>query len=178
MVMRTVDLFRHTDNDEDQLTPEGVEAAERVGRELLTPPYDAYVSSGAARATQMLEILRRAAGQEDQPITAEPGMRSFVEDRWRDVAKAAGTGADLEAIRDRDPDLVDKEAWMLGRGLKRVIEHLPDGGRALVVGHSPTNEAAVLGLTGAVVAPLGKGEGVTVVERDGKYTVTAIGHPS
>ena len=176
--MRTVDLFRHTDNDGDQLTPEGVEAAERVGRELLSPPYHAYVSSGAGRATQMLEILRRAAGQEDHPITAEPGLRSFVEDRWRDVAKAAGKGADLEAIRDRDPDLVDKEAWMLGRALRRVLEHLPDGGRALVVGHSPTNEAAVLGLTGIVVVPLSTGEGVTVVERDGKYTVTAIGHPS
>ena len=67
---------------------------------------------------------------------------------------------------------------MLGRALKRVIEHLPDGARALVVGHSPTNEAAVLGLTGTVVAPLGKGEGVTVVDRGGKYTVTAIGHPA
>ena len=172
--MRTVDLFRHTDNDGDQLTPEGVEAAERVGRELLNPPYDAYVSSGAARATQMLEILRRAAGQEEQLITAEPGLRSVVEDRWRDVAKAAGKGADLEAIRDRDSDLVDKESWMLGRALKRVVEQLPDGGRALVVGHSPTNEAAVLGVTGTVVAPLGKGEGVTLVERGGDYTVKAI----
>lgn len=174
MVMRTVDLFRHTDNDGDELTPEGVQAAERVGRELLTPPYDAYVSSGAARATQMLQILRRATGQEDLPILEETGLRSVVEDRWRDVAKAAGKGADLEAMRDRDPELVDKESWLLGLGLKRVIEHLPDGGRALVVGHSPTNEAAVLGLTGTVVAPLGKGEGVTVVERDGAYTVTAI----
>ena len=27
MVMRTVDLFRHTDNDGDELTPEGVQAA-------------------------------------------------------------------------------------------------------------------------------------------------------
>ena len=174
VVMRTVDLFRHTDNDGDQLTPEGVEAAERVGRQLLHPPYDAYVSSGAARATQMLEILRRAGGQEDQPITVEAGLRSVVEDRWRDVAKAAGKGADLEAIRDRDPDLVDKESWMLGRALKRVVERLPDGGRALVVGHSPTNEAAVLGVTGRVVAPLAKGDGVTLVERDGKYAVQAI----
>jgi broad specificity phosphatase PhoE len=176
--MRTVDLFRHTDNDADQLTPEGVEAAEWVGRQLLNPPYDAYVSSGAARATQMLEILRRAAGQEDQPITVEPGLRSVVEDRWRDVAKAAGKGADLESIRDRDPDLVDKESWMLGRALKRVVEQLPDGGRALVVGHSPTNEAAVLGVTGTVVTPLGKGDGVTLVERDGHYTVKAIADPS
>ena len=101
--MRTVDLLRHTDNDGDRLTPEGVEAAERVGRELLTPPYDAYVSSGAARATQMLEILRRAAGQEDHPITAEPGLRSVVEDRWRDVAEAAGKGADRKRSATATP---------------------------------------------------------------------------
>jgi hypothetical protein len=67
---------------------------------------------------------------------------------------------------------------MLGRALKRVVEQLPDGGRALVVGHSPTNEAAVLGVTGTVVTPLGKGDGVTLVERDGHYTVKAIADPS
>jgi broad specificity phosphatase PhoE len=172
--MRTVDLFRHTDNDGDELTPKGVEAAEEIGRDLLKPPYDAFVSSGAARATQMLQILRRATGQEDLPITEEPGLRSAVEDRWRDAAKAAGRGPDLEAIRDRDPDLVDKESSLLGRGLKRVFDHLPDGGRALVVGHSPTNEAAVLGLTGTVVSPLGKGEGVTVVEQDGAYRARTV----
>ena len=126
--------------------------------ELLSPPYDAYVSSSdAGRATQMLEILRRAAGQEDHPITAEPGLRSFVEDRWRDVAKAAGKGADLEAIRDRDPDLVDKEAWMLGRALRRVLEHLPDGGRALVVGSLADQRSSGAGSDRNSCGPVGHG---------------------
>ncbi len=40
-----------------------------------------------------------------------------------------------------------------------MVEGLPENGRALVVGHSRTNEAAVLGFTGRVVRPLGKGEG-------------------
>jgi broad specificity phosphatase PhoE len=173
--MRTVDLFRHTDNNGEELTAEGVEAAERVAAERLTPPYDAYVSSGAARATQMLEILRRAAGQEDLAILAEPGLRSAVEDRWRDVGQDAGKGADLEAFRARDPQLVDQESALLGRGLKHVLDSLPEGGRAVVVGHSPTNEAAVLGLTGTVLAPLDKGDGVTVVDDDGRYSVRAIG---
>ncbi len=31
-----------------------------------------------------------------------------------------------------------------------------------MVGHSPTNEAAVRGLTGETIDPLGKGEGVLV----------------
>jgi hypothetical protein len=67
-------------------------------------------------------------------------------------------GADLEAIRAVDPDLVEKES-LLGSALRQVVEALPDAGRALVVGHSPTNEAAVPGLTGQVIAPLGKANG-------------------
>jgi phosphohistidine phosphatase SixA len=47
--------------------------------------------------------------------------------------------------------------------LSRVLDRLSDGGRALVVGHSPTNEAAVLGLTGEIVAPMSKGSGVLLV---------------
>jgi broad specificity phosphatase PhoE len=169
--MKTVDLFRHTDNDGDALTAEGVRAAEKVAREQLTPPYNVFVSTGASRATHMLEILRRAANQEDVPILEEAGLRSSVEDRWRDAVKAAGQGADLEAIRDRDADLVDHESVLLGQALQRVFERLPEGGRALVVGHSPTNEAAILGLTGSVVAPLAKGDGVRVTENAGRYTV-------
>jgi hypothetical protein len=46
----------------------------------------------------MLEILRRAVNQVEVPILEEADLRSFVEERWRDAAKAAGKGADLEAI--------------------------------------------------------------------------------
>ena len=52
-----------------------------------------------------------------------------------------------------------------------MFEGLPDGGRALVVGHSPTNEAAILGLVGTVVNPMRKGEGVLLVEDMGRYHV-------
>src|SRR5205814_8887338 len=168
-VMRYVELRRHTDNDGDRLTPAGVTDAEAIGRDRLTPPYAAFVSTGAARATQMLEILRRAAGQPETPITQATGLRSSVEDRWRQAAKAAGKGADLEAMRAVDPDLVDRESWLLATTLKQLLSALPDGGRALVVGHSPTNEAAVLGLVGQVVAPLAKGAGVLVIEDNGRY---------
>ena len=48
---------------------------------------------------------------------------------------------------------------------------MPDDGRVLIVGHSPTNEAAAYGLTGQTVAPLGKGEGIVIVEDGGCYAV-------
>jgi hypothetical protein len=105
--MRYVELRRHTDNEGDRLTPQGVTDAEAIGRDRLHPPYAGLVSTGAARSTQMLEILRRAVGQDDTPITVAAGLRSSVEDRWHQAATAAGKGADLDAMRAVDPDLVE-----------------------------------------------------------------------
>ena len=172
--MRYAELRRHTDNEGDELSPKGVADAQAIGRDRLRPPYAAFVSTGARRATQMLEILRHAAGQDDVPITEATDLRSSVEDRWREVARAAGKGADLEAMRAMDPHLVEKQSTVLGLALRRVVEALPENGRALVIGHSPTNEAAVLGLYGQVIPPLGKGEGVLVVEAGGSYQAEAL----
>ena len=119
----------------------------------------------------MVEILRTAAGSDDVPIIERAALRSTVEDRWRAASTSAGKGADLEAIRSVDPDLVDKESLLLAAALKQVIDGLPDGARALVVGHSPTNEAAVLGLTRQVVPPMAKGDRVVITEQDGDYRV-------
>jgi phosphohistidine phosphatase SixA len=171
--MRYVELRRHTDNDGDRLTTQGIADAEAIGRRLH-PPYAAFVSTGAARCTQMLEILRRAAAQDQTPITEVTGLRSSVEDRWRATAKAAGKGADLEAMRRVDSDLVERESWLLGLALRQVLDGLPENGRALVVGHSPTNEAAVLGLVGRVVPPLGKGEGILLIEDGGDCRVEPL----
>src|SRR2546421_2933404 len=123
--MRYVELRRHPANDGDRLTPQGVSGAERVGRVSLPPPYAAFVSSGAQRATQMLEILRHAAGQDDVPITQATGLRSAVEERWREAAKAAGKNADLETMRAVDPDLVDRDSFLLGSSLREIVEALP-----------------------------------------------------
>ena len=171
--MRYVELRRHTDNDGDQLTPRGVADAEAISGQLH-PPYVAFVSTGAARCTQTLEILRSATGQNDIPITQATALRSSVEDRWRDAARTAGRGADVEAMRAVDPDLVDRESWLLGVALRQVVEGLPEGGRALVVGHSPTNEAAVLGLAGEVIPSMGKGEGILVIDDGGDYRIEPL----
>jgi hypothetical protein len=172
--MRYVELRRHTDNDGDKLSEQGVLDAEAIGETGLHPPYAAFVSTGAERASAMLGILRRAAGQDEIPITTQTGLRSGVEDRWREAAKAAGKGASIEEMRAVDPDLVEHETRLLGWALQQVVEGLPEGGRALVVGHSPTNEAAVSGLVGQTIAAMGKGEGVLVVEDGGQYEVRPL----
>ena len=172
--MRYVELRRHTDNDGDALTPQGEADAEAIGRTELHPPYAAFISSGAARATQMIRILRHAAGQDDIAISEVSGLRSTVEDRWRAAAKAAGKGATVEQIRRVDPDLVEHEERLLGGALRTIIESLPEEGRALFVGHSPMNEAAVGSLTGQTVEPMGKGAGVLLLEDGGRFTVNPL----
>jgi broad specificity phosphatase PhoE len=167
--MKTVELRRHTDNDGDQLSDKGVsQAREIAGR--LSPPYDLYLSTGARRATQTLEIWRDATG-DDKPIQEDTGLRSDHEDRWRETYQQAGSG-ELAKMRDADPEFVREDSTILGAALGRVLEGLPEGGKALVCGHSPTNEAAVFGLTAETVGALGKGAGVRVIlDDDGTFQV-------
>src|ERR671914_2919770 len=160
-----IELRRHTDADGDVLTPEGVQAAIQIGSRL-TGGYDLLVSTGAQRATQTLACFLAGLGEKvRQGVVVEPGLRSRVEDRWRAAYEKAGSG-DLPALREADPEIVEEDSATLASALRRVLDALPDGGRALVAGHSPTNEAAVLGLTGEIVAPLAKGAGVRVLAGD------------
>ena len=170
---REIELRRHTDNDGDVLTAEGVEAALAIGARLQGG-YHFGVSTGAQRATQTLACFLAALGERvPGGVAVEPGLRSQVEDRWRAAYQNAGSG-ELEALREADPELVAEDSERLGAALRRVLDRLPDGGRALVVGHSPTNEAAALGLTGEIVAPLTKGAGVLVVASDGGFQIDPL----
>jgi broad specificity phosphatase PhoE len=172
-VGRTIELRRHTDADEDVLTAGGVAAALEIGARL-DGGYQLAVSTGAQRATQTLACFLAALGQQvPAGVVVEPGLRSQVEDRWRAAYQEAGNSA-LEALREADPELVAEDSERLGAALRRVLGALPDGGRALVVGHSPTNEAAVLGLTGEIVAPLAKGAGVRVLADVDGYQVEPL----
>jgi broad specificity phosphatase PhoE len=172
-VRREIELRRHTDNDEDVLTAEGVKAALEIGARLRGG-YHVGVSTGAQRATQTLACFLAAIGQQvPGGVVVETGLRSQVEDRLRAAYQKAGSGA-LEALREADPELVAEDSERLGAALRRVLDGLSDGGRALVVGHSPTNEAAVLGLTGEIVAPLSKGAGVIIVAGDGGWQIEPV----
>jgi broad specificity phosphatase PhoE len=171
--MRRVELRRHTDNDGDVLSPEGVRAALEIGGRL-EGPYDVVVSTGAQRATQTAAcFLAAGCGGVARGVLVETSLRSDREERWKEAYSEAGSG-ELAAFREVAPDFVDEECKMLGQALGRVLESLDEGGTALVVGHSPTNEAAVYGLTGQEVAPLGKGEGVLVTEQEGDYRVERL----
>jgi broad specificity phosphatase PhoE len=168
-----VELRRHTDADGDVLTDEGVRAATSIGARLHGG-YALCVSTGAQRATQTLACFLAALG-EPVPggVIVEAGLRSAREEEWREAYRKAGSGT-LEAMREVEPELVEKDSAVLGAALGGVVAALPDGGRALVVGHSPTNEAAVLGLTGEIVDPISKGAGVLVVAEGEAFRVESM----
>lgn len=156
---KQVELRRHTDNEGDELTGEGVEAALEIGRGL-SGGYQLLVSTGAQRASQTLACFACVLADEvPGGVVVEPGLRSEQEDRWREAYQKAGSG-ELEAMRAADREFVEAEAGVLAAALRRVLERLDDGARALVVGHSPTTEAALLGLTGEVIKSMSKGSGV------------------
>jgi Histidine phosphatase superfamily (branch 1) len=167
-VTKAVELRRHTDNDGDALTPEGVLAALEIGAGLRGG-YELLVSSGAQRSTQTLACFLAGFGARvPGGVIVEPGLRSAAEGRWREIYAETGE-PDLESFHAADPDFVEEEEGRLGSALSRVFDALSDGGRALAVGHSPTNEAAVHALTSEPVAPLAKGAGVLVVLDGGEY---------
>ena len=170
---KTVELRRHAASDGDVLTPDGIAAAVAIG-ERLAGGYDLMVSSGAQRATQTLACFLAGLGrQRPCGVTVDSGLRSTQEERWFAAAKRSGGGS-LDAFIRTDPDLVKDEAKTLGEALRRVFDGLPEGGRALVVGHSPMHETAIFGLTGTIVAPISKGAGVLIVEDGGKYRVEPL----
>ena len=170
---RYVELRRHTDNTDDTLSPDGVRHALAIGSQLHGG-YELLVSTGAQRATQTLACFLSALGQKvPGGVEVEEGLRSQVEERWKAAFQTAGSG-ELDALRSADPELVDQDSATLAAALRRVLDRLPDGARALVVGHSPTNEAAVFGLTGDVVGPMAEGDGVLLVSADEGFRVEPL----
>src|SRR5439155_196851 len=126
---RYVELRRHTDADGDVLTQEGVRAATEIGARL-DGGYDLLVSTGAQRATQTLACFLAALGERvPGGVVVEAGLRSEREERWREAYEKAGSGA-LEAMRAADPEFVEADSAALGAALGRVLDALPDGGRA------------------------------------------------
>jgi broad specificity phosphatase PhoE len=147
-----------------------VEAALAIGARLAGG-YAVGISSGAQRATQTLACFLAALGETvPQGVVVDTGFRSEEEDRWREAYQQCGSG-DLALLGKVVPDLVERDSARMGDALRRAFGRLAEGGRALVVGHSPMNELAVLGVTGTVVGPLGKGEGVVVVADGDSFRV-------
>ena len=101
------------------------------------------------------------------------GLRSQREDEWRAAYRNAGAG-DLGSLRRVAPELVEEDSRVIGDALRSMLGQLIDGQRGIAIGHSPTNEAGVYGLTGEIIEPLGKGAGVLISARADGYAVMSV----
>jgi broad specificity phosphatase PhoE len=161
-VTKSIELRRHTANDGDVLTADGIAEAVRIGA-ALRGPYDLVVSSGAQRATQAAACFIAGSGLPvPGGVVVLDGLRSEHEDRWRDIYSKTRNG-ELAAFLEADRSFVELETERFIDALRGIAALVPNGGRALAVGHSPMIEAAVWGATGRTIAALGKGDGVVVV---------------
>ncbi|MGH3119079.1 MAG: histidine phosphatase family protein [Gaiellales bacterium] len=165
---KSVELRRHTDNDGDVLTAEGIETAVDIGRRLKGD-YVAIISSGAQRATQAAACLLAGMGRiVPDGVRVDFRFRSDFEDRWKQAYERSGKG-DLRSFAEADPEFVSDESARFASAASDLLDGLSEGETALVVGHSPMLEAAAFGLTGEVVAPLSKGAAVVIVQDGTTY---------
>jgi broad specificity phosphatase PhoE len=170
--MRTVELRRHAERDEDEdLTERGLAEATRT-RDALEFPYDAYYVSAAKRARLTME----AFGIRDAVVDPRLGPRSkppFARFGNRHEAlMAAGMDAVTAwfAIPECVPLLLEN-GRVAGAAVRDIAANVPEGGRALAVSHGGTIEPIIVALLGRSYAEvfgtreLAYCEGVRVVFR-------------
>jgi broad specificity phosphatase PhoE len=162
--VKELELRRHAlrEKEADALTPEGRVRAEDVGR-TLPNDYAAVFVSPTGRAAETAAWFLRASGQLMPSHAVVPGLRSEREDQWRAAGKAAGSSR-LDALMEQDPELVAEETKFLANAVAELFDRIPQGRRALAVGHNPLIEAAVYGLTGVIVDPLAECEGILLTQ--------------
>ncbi len=173
--MREIELRRHAKRQPgvDALSDEGRAQAEDVGRTMATDYASIFVSP-ARRAAETVAWFLRASGQQLPVHAVVPGLASAREDEWRSAATAGGSSR-VDAMAEQDPEMVGAESRRLAEALEELFEQVPEGERALAVGHTPLIEAAVYGLTGVIVEPLGECEGVSVIlEDEGRYRIREL----
>lgn len=111
---KEIELRRHTDNEEDTLTAEGVRAAVEIGRELRGG-YSFVAASDARRAIQTAGCMVAGLGEPvPEGVIVSPGLRSAREDQWR-VAYQKGGKGDLASLREADPELVEVDSAALAK---------------------------------------------------------------
>ncbi len=167
--MKVLELRRHAarEKEADALTPEGRVQAEDLGRSL-THRFDVVFVSPARRAAETAAWILRGAGHPVPDHAVVQGLVSDQEDRWRAAGKASHSSR-LDALVLHEPGFIGDEVKRLTAVIEGLIDRVPEGGRGLAVGHSPLLEAAVYGLTGAVIEPLKECEGVALIRSDEEH---------
>ena len=148
--MRRLELRRHAkrDPDGDRLSAAGRAEAEDLGRRSSVR-FDAVFVSPAERAAETAAWILRGAGLQLPDHEVVPGL----------------AGRDAEG----------GSAGSMARGVRAILDRVPDGGAGLAISHTPFVERALEGLTGDEPRPFAELEGILVtLGDDGATTVEEL----
>jgi broad specificity phosphatase PhoE len=168
--MKEIELRRHGAYQKGGLTPgalthEAQLEARAVGKTMRTD-FAAVWFSPAQRAAETAAWFLRGSHQPPPPVVIEvQGLTSEREDEWREAGSAASSSR-LDSVMEQNPSLVAEESDRLAGVVRDLFGRIKEGEAALVVGHTPLQEAAVYGLTGVIIEPLKELEGMNLTLDD------------
>ena len=141
--MRTLVHLRHSERvpGGHHLSDAGVRLARRAGARL--PRFDRVMTSPKPRAVETAEAMGYHVDAELEELEGLPGPI----ERWVE-REAPRSFADYLALTDSVVE-AGEHARALARNWRRELEHLPDGGRLLLVSHGGVVELGAVGAVGA-----------------------------
>ena len=129
------------------------------------PHADKLSPEGVARA----EDVGRSMPRDYVVVFISPKQRAAETVAW--LLRGSGQQLPPHSIVEGLAGPPDEVAGVVGE----LFDQIPEGGKALAVGHTPLVEEAALGLTGVVVEPLAECEGVRLFRaEDGTTTLEEL----
>ncbi len=177
--MKKVELYRHSiklGHGDCDLSPEGIEKAMAMGRELLRGKgYTHLYVSPLIRTTETINAFALGAGdfpdvtlQEFPPhvtvSTSQEAMRLWTGVCHR--AEAHGTDM-LQAVLEQEAEVGQVVAAEAAKAFVLWLKDLPEEAHALVVGHSPFLELMIYGLFNKQLTQFQPCDGACITFNDG-----------
>jgi phosphohistidine phosphatase SixA len=181
-----IEFRRHSIKDgpnPQMIGPDGYRLARAVGEQQLRGSrFTHFFASSYWRTHQTLAAFAEGAGDFELKYVPEHAPIYIMDEDVRKVWKACRTaelqGKDMvEAAFAFDEALAKKIANETASLFRDWVKNLPEGTRALVVGHSPSLELMWYGLFGEKIAGLAECQGF-YIGVDGVRTMFSHGGPS
>lgn len=151
-------FLRHTLNDGDALTDDGVESALEVGRSLADRNFSLVVVSGMQRAAQTAACVLAAGSTSGvKGVFVHEGFGSDDWKGWGDLIKRTGSG-NVQDLASADDDRYRQVRERVNDAMNWTARKLGSDGDALIVSHSPIIEFAIWELTGRPPTPFERGQ--------------------
>jgi broad specificity phosphatase PhoE len=151
-------FLRHTLNEGDALTDEGVASALNIGSSLADRDFALVVVSGMQRTAQTAACVLAAGSTSGRNgVFVHEGFGSDDWKGWGDLIKRVGS-SDVKDLARADEARYEDVRKRVKDAMNWTADRLGFPGEALIVSHSPIIEFAIWELTGKPPAPFERGQ--------------------